>query len=137
MRMLKKFWLKYKEFILYAAFGTGTFLINIITYWLCYIVIGLSNTLSNIIAWVGAVLFAFITNKLYVFESRGTSGRTWLAQALGFFGCRAGTEMLDLVIMYYGVDVMNFNALIMKTISNIIVIILNYIASKLFIFRKK
>lgn len=99
--------------------------------------IGIPNVPSTIIAWVLAVAFAFITNKLWVFESRSFDGMTLKHEIPTFLGARIGTGLLDVGIMYLAVDVMNWNSTVWKLISNVIVIILNYIASKLVIFRMK
>lgn len=123
----------YKEPILYLIFGGLTTLVNIITYFVCYNIASLSNVISTIIAWILSVIFAFITNKIYVFESKSKS---IIVELASFFICRLGTGILDLGIMYFTVDILNWNALLMKIVSNIIVIILNYIFSKLIIFKK-
>lgn len=123
----------YKEPILYLIFGGLTTLVNIITYFVCYNMASLSNVISTIIAWILSVIFAFITNKIYVFESKSKS---IIVELTSFFLCRLGTGILDLGIMYFTVDILKWHALLMKIISNVIVIILNYIFSKLIIFKK-
>lgn len=128
---------KYKALILYVFFGAITVLINICIYTICYEKVGISNTWSNIIAWILAVLFAFVTNKMWVFESRGRKKKEFLFELCSFFGCRLATGGIDILLMYVAVDVLLINPVLMKVLSNIIVIILNYVASKLIIFRKK
>lgn len=125
---------QYKMPILYIIFGGLTTLVNIVVYFVCYNVAGLSNVFSTIIAWILSVIFAFITNKFYVFESKS---KNLFYEISTFFGCRFGTGILDVGIMYLTVDILNWNALLMKIISNIIVIVLNYILSKVIIFKKK
>jgi putative flippase GtrA len=126
---------KYKEQILYLIFGGLTTLVNVITYFVCR-KLNASVTLSTIVAWFVAVLFAYITNKLFVFESKCEGSAQLLHEIIGFFGCRLFTGLLDLGIMYVSVDILNFNELVMKILSNIIVIALNYIFSKLVIFNR-
>lgn len=133
IKKLLTIYYKYKEPILYLVFGGLTTLVNIITYFICYNIASLSNVISTIIAWLLSVIFAFITNKIYVFESKSKS---IIVELASFFICRLGTGILDLGIMYFTVDILNWNALLMKIVSNIIVIILNYIFSKLVIFKK-
>ena len=128
---------KYKHIILYIVFGILTTLVNMVVYWLCYNIIGIPNVPSTVIAWVLAVAFAFITNKLWVFDSRRFDGKTFLYEILTFFAARLLTGLLDVAIMYGAVDIMGWNSTLWKLISNVIVIILNYVASKLLIFRKK
>ena len=134
---LKSLLLRYKEQLLYVFFGGLTTLINMAVYALCMQVFGWVNVPSVIIAWVLSVLFAFVTNKLWVFESRETDRATLLREGASFFGARAATGVLDVIIMYLAVDCLGWNATLWKLISNILVIILNYVASKLFIFNKK
>ena len=137
MEKIKELLIKYKSLISYGIFGVLTTVINIASYALCYNKLGISNVVSNIIAWVLAVLFAFVTNKLWVFDSKSTELKVVLYEIATFFGCRLATGLLDLAIMYVSVDLMHANSTIMKCISNVIVIIVNYIASKLVIFKKK
>lgn len=89
------------------------------------------------IAWVAAVVFAFITNKLFVFGSKSFKTDVLVREMASFFGCRLLTGILDIVIMYIAVDVMDMNSTLWKFLSNILVIILNYLASKLVVFKKK
>ena len=126
---------KYKAIIRYGIFGVLTTLINIVVYEAFYRYVGWCNVVSNIVAWVAAVLFAFVTNKLWVFESRTTEKKALMFEIISFFGCRLATGVLDLAIMYVAVDEMALNSTLMKCISNVIVIIVNYIASKLLIFK--
>mgnify|MGYP002624925678 CR=1 FL=1 len=137
MNKIKALLVKYKSLIMYAIFGVLTTLVNVLTYYLCFNVLSISNVVSTIIAWVLAVAFAFVTNKLWVFDSKSFDGRTLAHEIPTFFGARIATGILDVLIMYVTVDVLNMNPTIWKLISNIIVIILNYVASKLVIFKKK
>ena len=125
----------YKQIILYLFFGVCTTAINTVSYWLLCDVLPLGNIFSTILAWLAAVIFAFITNKLFVFESKHTSAQDCINEAVSFFGCRLLTGILDVVIMAVAVDLLKWNGLLWKLISNIIVTIINYIASKCIIFR--
>lgn len=135
--MIKKLFEKYKSFIAYAVFGVLTTVVNIVTYNLCYVHAGMSNTLSNVIAWILAVTFAYLTNKVWVFDSKSWEWSVLKREVLAFVSCRLATGVMDLVIMYISVDFMKWNAMVMKLLSNILVILLNYIFSKLVIFKKK
>ena len=128
---------KHKAFIAYGVFGVFTTIVNIVTYNVCYSHLGISNTLSNIFAWILAVTFAYLTNKVWVFGSRSWAWSTLKREIAAFAGCRIATGVMDLVIMFICVDIMEWNALLMKLLSNILVIILNYVFSKLVIFKKK
>ena len=137
MKIIIKLMKKYKSFIAYAVFGVFTTVVNIVTYNLCYYQAGLSNTLSNIAAWILAVTFAYLTNKAWVFESRSWKWEVLRSEVPAFISCRLATGIMDLVIMYIMVDIMGWNAMLMKIISNVLVSVLNYIFSKLVIFKKK
>ena len=127
---------KYKTPLLYLIFGGLTTLVNIFTYALSYEVLELQNVPSAIIAWFISVLFAFITNKIWVLESKNFSIPVLLKECLSFFICRILSGLLDVAIMYVTVDLMGWNAILWKIIANVIVVILNYAASKILIFRK-
>ncbi|MBR6901719.1 MAG: GtrA family protein [Synergistaceae bacterium] len=121
----------------YIIFGILSTVIDITTYFICFDVFKISNVLSVMIAWLIAVIFAFITNKLWVFDSKNLDSKTLIHEALTFFTCRIATGLLDLVIMYITVDLLNWNALLWKCISNFIVIVSNYVASTLIVFTTK
>ena len=127
---------KYKDIIAYLFFGVCTTVINVCVYEICYTKGHIPNVISTIVAWCIAVLFAFITNKLFVFNSKSFAVNVLFQEIVSFFTCRLITGLLDLVIMYIAVDCLIQNALLWKIISNILVIVANYIASKLIIFKK-
>ena len=126
---------KNKQLLLYLFFGICTTAINTICYWLLYDVLPFGNLLSTILAWLAAVIFAFITNKLFVFESKRTSTQECINEVVSFFGCRLLTGILDVVIMAVAVDLLKWSGLLWKLISNIVVTVINYFASKRIIFR--
>lgn len=137
MAKIRELAVKYRSMILYVFFGAMTTLVNMAAYWLCFDVTGIPNVPSTVIAWVLAVSFAFVTNKLWVFDSKSWDTKTLRHEIPSFFGARLLTGLLDVGIMYVTVDVLGWNAMLWKLVSNVIVIILNYIASKLVIFKKK
>ena len=137
MEKIRELFAKYKEQILYVFFGGLTTLINWGAYALCYNVLGVSNVPSVIIAWILGVAFAFVTNKIWVFESRSFDTKTVMRELWTFVAARLATGLLDLGIMYLAVDVLGGNGNVWKLISNVIVIILNYVFSKLIVFRKQ
>jgi putative flippase GtrA len=91
---------------------------------------------SNVIAWLLSVLFAYITNRKYVFNSKATSLNGKIKEITSFYVCRLLTFGVDMLSMYILIDLININDMISKIIANIIVIVLNYIFSKLIIFKK-
>ena len=133
--MIKKLLTKYKSFIMYMIFGVLTTVINLLTYYICFNILRIPNVASTIIAWILAVSFAFVTNKIWVFDSKSFDGKILSHEIPTFFGARIATGVLDVVIMYIAVDVLSWNSTVWKLVSNIIVIILNYIASKFVIFK--
>ena len=126
-----------KEMVLYLFFGGCTTLVNVAVYYLCSRIALISNVPSTVIAWFAAVLFAFVTNKIWVFQSKSKETNVWLKELASFLLCRVATGAVDLGIMWISVDRMHLNNLLFKIISNIIVIVLNYLVSKLFIFHQK
>ena len=137
MKFISKMMKKYQSLISYAVFGVLTTIVNIITYNVCYSKIGIGNTVSNVIAWILAVAFAYVTNKIWVFDSKSWKWSVLKREVTAFVSCRLATGIMDIVIMFLCVDIMDMPAMIMKLLSNILVIILNYIFSKLIIFKKK
>ena len=125
--------LKYKQMLLYIFFGVCTTAINTVSYHILFNFLNVANIASTIISWLLAVIFAFVTNKYFVFESKGTDGL--VNEAVSFFSCRIATGVLDVIIMYVAVDILMLSGLLWKILSNIIVIILNFVASKFFIFK--
>ena len=134
---MKQLYNKYKEVILYIFFGGCTTLVNIVVYYLCAHPLNMLTTMSTIISWILSVTFAYVTNKIWVFESNVDNKHDLLKEMVSFYGCRLSTGILDLIIMIVFVDILMINDLIIKILSNILVIVLNYVASKLYIFKKK
>lgn len=126
---------KYKEILWYLFFGGLTTLINILCFYLLR-VFKIEMYVSNVIAWVVAVLFAFITNKLFVFNSKGKSKGENVRELVSFFGFRVLSLGIDMGAMYLLIDILSSGELFAKVISNVIVIVVNYIFSKVFIFKK-
>ena len=134
---IKALWNKYKDLIPYGIFGVMSTIVNVVAYAVCARALGLSTVPSTVIAWFFAVLFAYVTNRKWVFHSEAHGAKAILVEMGSFFACRILTGLIDLGIMKLFVDILMFNDVIVKIASNIIVIILNYVASKLVIFKKK
>ncbi|MCQ2450833.1 MAG: GtrA family protein [Clostridia bacterium] len=127
---------KLKEIILYIFFGGCTTLINIATYYTATRGFGLKTTAATVIAWLLSVFFAYITNRIWVFHSENKGFRSVTKEIISFYAARLATGLLDLAIMYLCVDVFHLNDMAIKILSNVIVIILNYVLSKILIFVK-
>lgn len=134
-RIMKNMLEKYKSILMYLFFGICTTVINIVTYWMFYISLDFPNVLSTIFSWIISVLFAYITNKLWVFESRSFGKKVLVREIATFFGARFISGIIDVAIMFLFVDMLLFPAMIIKFISNIFVVIFNYVASKVVIFK--
>ena len=129
--------MNFKQLLLYGICGVLATIIDIFTYWAVSRLFGLSVVTSTVIAWLVSVFFSYWSNRKYVFESKNSSFFTIFFEAVYFFACRIATGLLDVAIMYIFADLLGLDDVIVKTVSNIVVIILNYAASKLFIYREK
>ena len=134
---MRRLYEKYKDVIPYLFFGVCTTLVNIIAYWLCAHPFGMDVVPSTVIAWVVAVLFAYLTNRKWVFHSEAKGSKEILIELVTFFGCRLATGVLDWLMMFVLVDCLHFNDVLIKVIANVVVIVLNYVASKLVIFKNQ
>ncbi|MBY1476433.1 GtrA family protein [Clostridioides difficile] len=127
---------KHKETILYLFFGAFTTLVNIVSYLFFTRVILFNFMVANALAWILAVLFAYVTNKFFVFGSKNTNFIFLVKELLTFIGLRFISGLVEMIIMYVMVDLLFINDFLTKIATNIIVIVLNYIFSKLLIFKK-
>lgn len=135
MKLLKSLFLKYKELILYVFFGGLTTLVNWAGYWLLADVFHVPYLWATAIAQVLSILFAYVTNRIWVFESKAKGFSAVFWEMVRFFGCRAASFVLDLLCMRIGVGGLHINDMVMKLLSNVIVVIVNYVFSKLIVFR--
>lgn len=135
--MLRKLCNKYRDEILYLVFGVLTTIVNYVVYIPCYNLLHLTGAVSNGIAWVAAVAFAFLTNKPFVFKSHDWSAKVLLPELGKFLGCRIGSGLLETAIIFLTVDCLTWNGNWMKLFTNVMVVFLNYFGSKLLVFRKK
>ena len=135
--MLKGLINKYWDVIPYLFFGVCTTLVNVVVYWICAHPLNLGTMVSTIIAWILAVLFAYVTNRKWVFHSEAHGINEISKEMASFFGCRFATGVVDWLCMFVFVELLNLNDVVIKVVANIIVVVLNYIASKLIIFRRK
>lgn len=137
MDRIKILYQKYKDIIPYAVFGVLTTVVNIAVYWAAAHPLALPTMPSTVIAWVAAVLFAYVTNRKWVFHSEAHTSEAIIKELISFFGCRLATGVVDWACMYIFVDVFQLNDVVIKTLANVVVIVLNYVASKMVIFRHK
>ncbi len=126
---------KNKEIILYLVFGVLTTAVNYISY-LLLAPFFTKTVIPTVIAWILSVIFAYVTNRIFVFCS-DAKGEEIIREIIAFFGARVFSGVLDVAIMWLFADTLCFNDKLIKILSNVIVVILNYIAGKWFVFRKK
>ena len=137
MEILKKLLAKYRDAIVYLIFGVLTTVVNYLVYLPCYNLLGISSAVSNVIAWAVAVLFAFVTNKPFVFRSHDWSRAVVIPEFVKFVGTRLGSGGIETGILLLSVDILGWNGNVWKLLTSVIVVVLNYIGSKWLVFRKK
>ncbi len=126
-------WIKLdRELVLYVVFGAFTFFVNLISYFFFADLLGINYLVSNAIAWFLSVLFAYVTNRIWVFESKSPN---ILKEMSLFFGGRIFSGVVDMFLMYAFIDLLVFDSTISKIVVQVIVIVLNYIFSKLIVFK--
>lgn len=135
MNFIIKMYHKYEDIILYLFFGGLTFLVCMVSYYIFATPLHMNYMVANVISWIIAVLFAYITNRIFVFKSKvkdfvGIVKEIWM-----FFACRLSTGVMEIIIMFVGVSLLHCNDLIVKGIAQVLVILSNYVLSKLLIFK--
>lgn len=135
-RFIRDFYYKHESVMLYLIVGAMTTVISLITQYVPAF-FGLPTAVNTTISWICAVTFAFFTNKVWVFKDEAREKSDWIKQALSFYAARLVTYFAELGFMILTVDVLSQNEYIMKLIAQIFVLIVNYLFSKLVIFRKK
>ena len=137
MKKIKALIVQYWEVLSYLIFGVLTTVVNYLVYLPVYNLLGLAAALSNAIAWVVAVAFAYLTNKPFVFKSHDWSAKTVIPELTKFVGCRVASGAAETLILLVTVDILCWNGNIWKLVTSVLVVVMNYIASKLVVFRKK
>lgn len=133
--LLKSAYCKYREVLWYLVCGAGTTIVNLVVFWACGLFPGMSTAASTSAAWLFAVIFAYITNRTFVFRSQNHTLQAVGKEIAAFFGARICSGILDVALMVFLVDVMHFPSMWMKIFVNVLVTILNYVFSKWVIFR--
>jgi len=134
---MKKFYDKYQEIINYLIVGVLTTVVSLSTYYLLVIFLlnpekPLELQIANIISWISAVTFAYFTNRKYVFKSKNKK----IKEATSFVSSRIASLLLDMLLMFIFVTLLNINDKIAKLIVQVFITVTNYILSKLFVFKK-
>lgn len=139
MKKLINIYKKYEEIINYLIVGGLTTIVSLATYFICvHTLLDASNSIelqiANVISWLFAVIFAYVTNRIFVFKSKS---KNYIKEIISFFSSRVITLLMDMGIMFVFVTLLNGNDTIGKLISQVVITIANYVFSKLFVFKKK
>lgn len=135
-RLMKKL-SEYREVLVYLVFGVLTTVVNYLVYLPLLNIAGLSAALSNVLAWVAAVAFAYLTNKPFVFKSLDWSWKTVLPELTKFVSCRLASGVTETLIILVSVDILGWNGNLWKLITSVLVVVLNYLFSKFLVFKAK
>ena len=130
--LIKKHW----DIVSYLFFGVLTTAVSYLVYFPLYNLLDLPATVSNALSWIAAVAFAYVTNKPFVFKSHDWSRKTVIPELLKFIGCRIGSGLAETILLLITVDLLHINGNVMKLVASVVVVILNYIGSKLLVFNK-
>ena len=136
MEKLRQVLEKYGDILSYLFFGVLTTVVNYLVYLPCYNYLNLSAAVSNVIAWAAAVVFAYLTNKPFVFKSYDWSAAVVLPELTKFVGCRVTSGLMETAIIFVTVDLLGWDGNLWKIATSVLVVILNYFGSKLLVFRK-
>lgn len=133
---------KYRSQIVYLIFGVLTTVVNYLVFFPCSSYLEKTGfqyavATSNTIAWVFAVLFAYVTNKPFVFESHDWSWKVVAPEFAKFVSTRLASLLIETVIISVTVDMLHWNKLVWKVLTSVLVVVLNYVGSKLLVFRRK
>jgi putative flippase GtrA len=137
LRKTERFYKKNKEVLLYLFFGGLAFLVSIGTYVLFNVSWGMNELIANIFSWIITVLFAFFTNRIWVFQSRTNGTGEFVKQLFLFYAGRVITLMVEEVILLVFITWLGFSSVFVKVIAQVVVIVLNYVISKILIFKPK
>ena len=125
-----------RETIMYLIFGVATTLVDTVTFFLFNNILNIGYIISTVIAWVAAVLFAYVTNKIWVFKSEQSNFSAVMKEVIAFFIARIISLIFTIVWMICTVQLLHLDEFLAKLLANVFVVIMNYIFSKLFIFKE-
>ena len=128
---------KYEEGINYLIFGFLAFVLNYVLYFLFASAMQMHYMVATALSWVLTVVFAYWTNRTFVFKSNNKDAQSLGKEFMSFIGARVATEVLELALMFLMVDCADLNEYLSKLVCQVIVIVANYFLSKLWIFKEK
>lgn len=136
LKIIREWITKHWDILVYLVFGVLTTVVNYVVYLPVYNILGFPASVSNVIAWAAAVVFAYLTNKPFVFRSHDWSMATVIPELMKFVGCRIASGAMETAILFVTVDLLHWNGNIWKLLTSVLVVILNYFGSKLLVFKK-
>lgn len=135
LRVFQKSYKQHKSVLLYLFFGGLTTVISIGTFIAFDSYLNMDVLVANLLSWICAVSFAYVTNRVWVFSSRATGKAMW-REMLSFVGGRVATLGFEELVLWIFVSLLAFNSTIVKILAQVGVLILNYVISKIFVFKK-
>ncbi len=133
----EEFFRKYREQILYLFFGGLTTVLSISLFWLFTGPLSMDPLIANVIDWVACVLFAYLTNRTWVFKSGTNEPGGVIKEMSAFFLGRVGTLLMEEIVLWIGISLLKIHPLPVKIAGQVLVVIGNYVISKWFVFRKE
>ena len=137
LNIFEPFYKKYKEALMYLFFGGLTFFLSIFLFWFMDSVMHLNELVNNTIDWIICVAFQFFTNRTWVFDGKVDTKKDFLKQAGSFTAGRLFTLIVENLLIFIFITLMRFPKMPVKLGATFVVIVLNYIISKLIVFKKK
>ena len=135
---IKDLYFEFKEIINYLVFGVLAMVVNFVSYYIFARIFNIDEVVSSGLSWFCSVLFAYITNKLFVFDSKTEGKKGLLKEAISFFLARIVSGILcDVGTFALMVKVLHINDIVSKVVTQVMVVIMNYVFSKFFVFKKK
>lgn len=134
--MIRKLFEKYEELIMYIIVGVCTMVVSLVSYYILANPLGMYYQTANIVSWVLAVAFAYVTNKKYVFKSKYTGFESTVKEMGSFVSSRIASLGAEILSMYFFVQICQIDDNVVKLMNQVLVTVLNYILSKFWVFRK-
>ena len=135
---IKDLYIEFKEVINYLVFGVLAMVVNFVSYFIFARLCHIDEVISSGLSWFCSVLFAYVTNKLFVFDSKTTNKKELIKEAISFFLARVVSGILcDVGTFALMVKVLHINDIVSKVVTQVMVVIMNYVFSKFIVFRKK
>jgi len=135
METIGVFYKKHKEILSYLFFGGWTFLVSVLSYALFVTYCHLHELFANVVSWIIAVLFAFLTNRIWVFQASTNGIKEYLKQMVTFFVGRISTLLIEEAILCVFITWLAYPSVAVKIVAQVVVIVLNYVISKLWVFK--